>query len=130
MRFFYQCHLQRHFKSVHQKIKVDCKVCGKDFRDKSSLKHHTMVVHEKSLSLQCQLCNKVFSQRNTLKLHTKQVHYGLKNNECHICKKFYGLNLSTHIKNVHGDYTPHKCPHCSMKFKYQSTFETHIKTKH
>lgn len=46
--YVYKSHLDRHIKSFHEKIRVQCaRGCGKDFGDEDTMRVHVKTVHDK-----------------------------------------------------------------------------------
>ena len=80
-----------------------CKICKMRFSSRSSVRRHTIIIHEKAKSFQCQICKKYFFAKYELNHHTSVFHEQIKPFQCNICKKSFGYKsyLKTHLKYVH-----------------------------
>jgi uncharacterized Zn-finger protein len=94
------------------------------------MKKHIQSIHEKSTAMDCNVCLKTFSDKSSLRTHIKDIHLKLRPNQCPVCKEYFGSNFANHLRKVHGEAQPYSCEQCPMKFKYQSTFENHVKMEH
>ena len=61
--FALNANLRRHTKAVHEKIKYNCKVCGKNLSGHEHLKRHIEGVHDKIKPYKCNICCKQFGSR-------------------------------------------------------------------
>jgi uncharacterized Zn-finger protein len=97
--------LNRHIKSVHDKIKDhECDLCEFKCSNKSDLTTHIKVVHDKIKDHECVDCGYTFSNKGTLKQHIKQIHTKIKDHECDLCDFKCSLKstLTRHIKTCTG----------------------------
>ena len=53
--------------------KCHCKICGKEFSQKSALERHLIIVHEGQKNHKCDRCPKSFGQAYNLKQHIAYV---------------------------------------------------------
>ena len=88
-----------------------CDLCGKILKDKSSLDHHKMALHENSKPHVCESCGLSFVRKGKLNEHVKIVHLKQKKYKCIPCGKEYGWPLSL---KYHND-TVHKNPEIRQK---------------
>ncbi|XP_055705218.1 zinc finger protein 888-like [Phlebotomus papatasi] len=77
-----------------------CKLCGKFFSSKSSLKSH--IVYHGAPMHQCDLCEKSFKTQQCLKVHIHRIHAERKFN-CLVCDKKYASNSDAmrHMRDTH-----------------------------
>ena len=64
---------------------------------------HMSSVHEEKKAFKCKVCDKNFSQKTILSVHMASVHEGLKAFKCELCDKRFSkkCNMSTHMSSVH-----------------------------
>jgi len=63
----------RHYRSVHEGIRIPCNICGKTFTEKSHVERHILMIHESSL-LPCNLCNHKAINLSKLNIHKRKTH--------------------------------------------------------
>ena len=80
-----------------------CDLCGKILKDKTSLDHHKMALHEISKPHVCESCGLSFVRKGKLNEHVKIVHLKQKKYKCIPCGKEYGwpMGLKYHNDTVH-----------------------------
>ena len=61
--FSNQSNLRKHIKSVHEKMKFKCEICGSQ---KDNLRRHKKAVHSKSIEFKCTVCERKFSRKENL----------------------------------------------------------------
>ncbi|KAK8403017.1 hypothetical protein O3P69_000923 [Scylla paramamosain] len=116
-RVFNRPSLLRHHLQLHRGVKLECRLCNKQFSHKRGLrKHMNSIVHEHTL-----LTN------NLQKDHA----YDIKQNYAYACE-YCGLKLPTrHLLSTHSRLT-HKvgitwhCPHCDYTTKRNHTLKRHM----
>lgn len=125
--------------SIHIKFKHQtqqplhlCTVCGKEFKDSTTLKSHErthLPISERYVH-ECHICQKKFTQKGSLKIHISYVHEGQKSIMCHLCSKSFSSNhyLKIHIQthqvlNV-------RCEICDSVFKNKISLKDHQKKIH
>ena len=93
--------LKYHKQAVHDKIKVKCDKCNKEFARKSKLRYHTRIVHEGFVPYECKDCGKTFNRSEYYKTHVLMVHKGINPYVCELCNKVFtqAHMLRTHLKN-------------------------------
>jgi Zinc finger, C2H2 type len=120
-------YLYMHMKSVHQKVRMPCKLCTKVFTFSSSLSVHMKEVHSKerthkkskkpttiaaknnnnsgSLTKRytCELCRKDFTYKSGLNVHVRAIHQKVVN-YCDLCPNIYKYktDLAKHKRQCHG----------------------------
>ena len=108
-----ECHIRRCSanSSKERKERHVCHVCQKTFADKSGLRTHSRLVHEKSVPMtKCDLCSYQGSSRNNVFMHKKRVHEGKPlREECPHCRRRV-IVMSTHISRYHGELTVNQDP--------------------
>mmetsp|Transcript_29579 Transcript_29579/g.71935 ORF Transcript_29579/g.71935 Transcript_29579/m.71935 type:complete len:163 (+) Transcript_29579:277-765(+) len=70
--FKYKHHLQRHFATIHQKLRpfvCDVEGCGKSFGLRENMNKHKRMVHENVRPFPCRVCGTRFKQREHLSQH-------------------------------------------------------------
>ena len=109
-----------------------CETCQKSFSQKCSLNRHIKTVHDKIKDFECQICIKRFSTKTDLTRHIKTVHDKVRDFECHICNKTYSqkYNLENHIKIVHNKVKNFECNICHKKFSRKSDLQSHMNLIH
>ena len=129
--------LKAHVEYTHEKVSGHlCPECGKNFKIKSSLRDHILVVHE-GKKYHCDLCTKTFKNKCTLQSHVSQIHKGnkLPPVKCSQCQKSFSGNsrnagLKRHIREVHEGKRPYACHMCGLAFSQSGNLKTHIRGKH
>merc|ERR1712129_503955 len=90
-----------------QSPKVDCKDCGKSFKNKYSLKSHIETVHVGKTGdnprVDCKECGRSLKNKESLKIHMDSIHLGLLAMNCMFCAKNFTqkTNCTTHMKKWH-----------------------------
>merc|ERR1712080_728663 len=91
------------------KTRLKCKLCGKRFMLKCTLKEH---LNEEHNTKKCELCSKLFKSTSALLMHMKS-HTGKKLHYCMTCGKTFSLqhHLSIHERSHTGE-KPYQCKIC------------------
>ena len=96
--------LKTHFRDVHEKMKVSCTLCNKDY-SKSNITTHIKLSHGTNV-FKCTICEKELKSKQSLHQHQATEH-GLKtaniNHKCSICSKEFTqkAHLRTHMRGLH-----------------------------
>ncbi|XP_053403134.1 zinc finger protein 761-like [Mercenaria mercenaria] len=149
--------LNRHVKSIHDKVMFPCHNCGKSFkRNTERLEHESkcrgtapfnqyseVMPTDAELSeneigsgnvgktgFTCDQCGKVFSLRKNLNSHVKSMHDKVMF-PCHKCGKSFTRNDGRvkHETKCSGPVT-FPCQHCDQVLKTARQLEFHLKIKH
>jgi uncharacterized Zn-finger protein len=86
--------LKRHLEG-HNVKEYTCQICGKNFKDSTTLKQHSYV-HSETRNFPCDQCEKRFKTSSNL-LHHKPVHNKETPFKCSICGK--GFKLKSYMKS-------------------------------
>ncbi len=112
---------------------ISCAECGKDFKFKSQLIHHSVIHGNKAegKTLECNTCGKLFADKSKLIRH-QLVH---SNEKPFLCREI-GCNrafktetyLLEHMKRHRGEVEkPYACTLCEKKFPKKQHLEVHVK---
>ena len=137
--------LDIHTKTIHDGVKISCKLCTKTFSQPSGLQYHIKKVHgenyidNKKMKKECELCNKLYSQHSTNSSHDDMEENvdggGKKSFKCCSCNKTFtpGKKLKIHIRSVHTSTkndVNKKRQKCNLCGKSCNKLEKHLKVAH
>ena len=118
----YQCHVDRHFESVHEGKKHLCPYCDAIYSRKTTLNDHIKSFHR---SISQDLSNGVKNEIDN-KIYLTKPFQCLNCLESFVSK--YDLNI--HNKSLHEGELPNKCPNCGYSSARKENLRRHIKTQH
>lgn len=133
-------------------ISYVCDLCGKGFKNQSSIPHHKASAHpngkigqHKKVPFECEICGQKLATKMSLQRHKKLIHGTIKIQattsaakpetfNCPICSKSFDLKrvFDRHVKFTHK--STFSCAQCSMTFDshrqlMHHKYETHKKHK-
>lgn len=132
--YSYKSHLNRHTAKEH--IKEDaivCEECGYETHEKSHMKRHIQIMHNRSRTLYvCKeyRCKFTSNSRNAYEVHMREMHNKTPELlQCDKCTKTFTrrIYLTKHFKTVHMDLKDSKyaCNPCSTKFRFRLGLDFH-----
>ena len=122
---FYEKSVDEWPKEERLDAKEQCPVCGKKFRNRTSLEEHVIMVHEGEG--QCPECGKVLSSKAALIYHIETAHKekdtNMEEEEEHLmclvsnCERTFPSKYTRdkHVREFH-DGRSHSCPECNKTF--------------
>lgn len=129
--------LQQHFKAHHDEASLTgltCKLCGKSFTKKQSLKSHIEALHHGEKKFQCDICLRSFSFKTARERHIKIVHLNQKSHKCEKCEKTFSTryDMTNHFNYHHSDGKSGRfgCKECEMVFLSSAALARHKRGVH
>jgi myeloid zinc finger protein 1 len=104
-----------------------CQVCGKDFKQKSTLLQHERI-HTDARPYGCPECGKRFRQQSHLTQHLR-IHANEKPYSCGYCERTFRQRaiLNQHLR-IHSGEKPFGCAECGKHFRQKAILNQHVRT--
>ena len=117
---------------THNKERVTCKDCKKQFQTFASLAKHTIRFHRNADSLICFDCGSSFKLREKFTQHIKRMHLVTKNLVCDICDRCtqWRTEMIKHISMQHLKVKVYKCAECSEEYTHYEKLRRHVHLSH
>ena len=85
---------------MHIKIKHQCKICSKFFRNARRLNKHLRQKHDSNSLYKCEFCDKTYADRTQVKIHMKSKHLAELKNECQLSKTNQTKNTTDNDRTI------------------------------
>ena len=123
--------LQDHIDSAHDHKRFRCEFCNKELMRKSCLKKHLNSIHGPTKRLQCNFCVKTLKTKESLKKHIGLIHLKKEEIKCDYCDKIFHSkgNLQRH-KQIHESDDIFQCNLCPKTYKSKASLKVHNNVKH
>ncbi|CAB3376125.1 Hypothetical predicted protein [Cloeon dipterum] len=115
-------------KGVKSELRLfKCQVCGKDFKQKSTLLQHERI-HTDARPYGCPECGKRFRQQSHLTQHLR-IHANEKPYSCGYCERTFRQRaiLNQHLR-IHSGEKPFGCAECGKHFRQKAILNQHVRT--
>ena len=125
--------LIRHIDALHNKTKLNCKICLKSYKWDADLRRHIESNHFKNPQANICVCGKIYKTRRSLNLHKKTSHGTTEMIDCTKCPGEFktASSFKLHVKLKHTDDRKiHYCNVCKYQSKLRSDVRRHIKQVH
>ncbi|VDK30613.1 unnamed protein product [Dibothriocephalus latus] len=111
---------------------IVCEVCGKSFKQKSTLKRQIAAVHKELRNYVCEVCGQDFTRKTTMNKHIDVIHKGRRDFVCDVCGRTFAgkSNPNRHMDLVHTELRPFVCEVCGEDFKQKKVLNEHIDAVH
>ncbi len=125
--------LVKHLTEEHKELAAmdteACSVCGKLFKDTTSMKRH-MLTHSGERPFACTLCDKTFTRKLNLQNHIA-CHTNEKPYKCDQCGMSYAIkyNFQRHVA-LHDNPKPFACDMCDKRYSQKQDMEFHKRKFH
>jgi len=107
-----------------------CELCPTTCGRKTDLRLHVQKLHTAQVPIACKMCGKTFSDRYTLKVH-KKTHEGERCFKCDLCpySSISQRHLESHML-IHTDQKPFECDQCDQTFRQRQLLKRHQNLYH
>jgi len=102
-----------------------CELCPTTCVEKKYLRLHVEKFHMSNVPIPCKMCGKTFPDKYTLKVHKKS-HMGEKCFKCELCpfSSISQIQLKSHML-THTDLKPFQCDKCYLSFRQKVALKKH-----